>query len=84
MQVTLIKPWLNHPSGTVIKSVSPGILAELKRLGCVAGPKSIEFAPDVFEAVEKLKKKEKKERAFTGPPANKMIGESPEIKTEDL
>ncbi|MBA7611605.1 hypothetical protein ES703_18833 [subsurface metagenome] len=87
MQVTLIKPWLNHPKGTIVKSVSPGIFAELKRLGCVEIPKPIvfvDFAPDVAAAAEKIEpeKKKKKSKDLKSPPADRMV-KNTETKTEE-
>ena len=94
MEVTLIKPWLNHPAGTIIKSVSPAILKELKELGAVENPlvenERVIFRLDELakiteedSPIKPEKNSSRKNKKTIKPYSNKMIGESPEKKAED-
>jgi len=59
MDVKLIKQYKNHPKGTILKSVSSGILEELARLKVIK--------------VEKKKRKKPAKKAISKPTKDKMI-----------
>ncbi len=70
MDVKLKKAWKNHPAGTVITSVSSGVMKDLKALG-------------VLDSGRKRPSKKKEETVkSTIAPVNKMISESPKEKEE--
>ena len=68
MEVTLTKQWKNHPAGTVLESVSDGVMKDLKELGVVDTRRK--------KAFKKIKEKTKSVIS----PVNKMISESPKEK----
>ncbi len=70
MEVILKKKWKNHPAGTMLKSVSPGVMKDLKALGVL----------DV-ERKRPSRKTEEMVKSTTSP-VNKMISESPKEKGE--
>lgn len=70
MGVTLKKAWKNHPAGTVLESVSDGVMSDLRKLGVIdTGRKRP--SRKVEETVKS-----------TISPVNKMISESPKEKEE--
>ena len=76
-EVILIKRWLNHEPGTVIKSVSPGILAELERLGAIEVPEAVKEKPP------RKRKEKKKTKAFKKPPVDRMVKEEETKEAEE-
>jgi len=70
VEVKLIKAWKNHPAGTVIESVSDGVLKDLKRLGVIKTGRK-----------RTSKKTEEKTKSVISP-VNKMTSQSPEKKEE--
>jgi len=70
VEVKLIKKWKNHPAGTVIESVSDGVLKDLKRLGVIGTGRK-----------RPSKKIEEKVKS-TISPVDKMISQSPKEKEE--
>lgn len=73
MEVKLIKNWGNHRKGDYLVSVNPRFKASLESLGVIETP----------VAKKKRLRKEKRAKAVKASPANKMISESPEFKTEE-
>ncbi len=78
MDVKLKKAWKNHPAGTVITSVSSGVMKDLKALGVLdtgrkwRGKVSKKVSEKVIDEAVKS----------TISPVNKMISESPKEKEE--
>ena len=70
MDVTLRKKWKNHPAGTVLTSVSSGVMKDLKVLG-------------VLDVGRKRPSRRVEETVkSTTAPVNKMIDTSPKNKEE--
>jgi len=74
MEVKLIKNWGNHRKGDYLVSVNPRFKASLENLGVI---KKTPIA-------KKKKPRKRKTKAVKASPANKMISESPKIKTEEV
>lgn len=70
MEIILKKKWKNHPAGTVLESVSDGVMKELKELGVLE--KGRKRSSRKIEGMVKS----------TTSPVNKMISESPKEKAE--
>jgi hypothetical protein len=76
VEVKLKKPWKNHPAGTVIESVSDGVMSDLRKLGVLdTGRKKPSKKPPVVSMEEKTKS--------VISPVNKMISEAPKEKKEE-
>lgn len=70
MEVRLKKAWRNHPAGTLLESVSDGVMKDLKKLG-VLDTRRKRPSKKIEEVVKS-----------TISPVNKMISESPKEKEE--
>lgn len=69
--IKLKKSWNNHNKGTVLKSVSPGIVDEL-----VKG----NFADKPEKKARKEVKRPPSNKAVSSAPSNKAVGSSPSTK----
>ncbi len=75
MEVTLKKAWKNHPAGTVLESVSSGVMKDLKALGVLDTRRKKLPKKQATPVIE-----EKTKEVIS--PVNKMISTSPEKKEE--
>ncbi len=75
MRITLKKAWKNHPAGTVLESVSDGIMKELKALGVLDAGRKRSSKKQATPGIEE------KAKEVTSP-TNKMISTSTEKKEE--